>query len=249
MTFKKTLPLLLAATLATAPAFAEDGFNLIGGSDATVEKVAKAQREKHPASYALHSVGDSAVGAILGSTLGLAGILATPVTANYSARLWSDKVNSFYLGTVLRGKVNKVEEMSKNEWGISPGLVSVSLVALILDVDGPVGSDRVVLADKRLGFEKGDIVDVKMVSAEPDKSEFNFNRHKPRVVALYCKHDQPCQNDHDSSLGVLYRHQDKEFPPSQYLIDPAIIAADQAKMHKEEVEKKAAANSGSFSLM
>ncbi|MDD5388986.1 MAG: hypothetical protein PHD37_06555 [Gallionellaceae bacterium] len=248
---RTTLPFILAGTLATFPALAEDGFDFMGGNVAQVEKVAKAPREANPhctvgpmCAGPLKSMG---TGAVLG-LLGPVGLIGVPFAAAKITADENQKLNSFYLGTVLRGKVNKVEEMSKNEWGISPGLVSVSLVALILDVDGPVGSDRVVLADKHLGFEKGDIVDVKMVSAEPDKSEFNFNRHKPRVVALYCKHDQPCQNDYDSSLGVLYRHQDKEFPVSQYLIDPAIIAADQAKMRKEAEETKTASNSGSFSF-
>ena len=46
----------------------------------------------------------------------------------------------------------------------------------------------------------------------------------PRVVnVVYCKHDNPaCQNDYDSSLGVITRHNLTEFPPSQYLIDPAL---------------------------
>jgi len=249
---KTFLPLLLAATLVTAHVHAEDGFDFMGGG-AQADKPAKAQRGESPnctvgplCAGPLKSMGS---GAVLG-LLGPVGFIAMPFAA---AKIISDenrKLNNYYFGTVLRGKVKKMEEMSANEWGISPRLVNVSLVALVVDVGGPVGSDRVVLTEKRLGFEKGDIVDVKMVSAEPDKAKFNFNRHKPRVIALYCKHDNPaCQNDYDSSLGVLYRHTDSEFPPSQYLIDPAIIAADQAKMRKEAEESKAAANSGGFSFM
>lgn len=254
MNLKKILPLLLAASLATGPAHAFDSSDPfdIGGSDAQAEKPTKALREVNPTTSdrpMAKAMAAGGVAALLGPIGLLVGPIAIPMIAKNNMNN-QVAINSFYIGAVVRGKVKDVVSISKNQWGVSPKIVEANLVALVLGVGGSSDSDRIVIARKVDGYEEGDIVDASIISVEPAQTEFNFNRHKARVIALYCKHDNPvCQNDYESSLGVLSRHTDTEFPPSQYLIDPAIIAADQAKMRKDEADKKAAQNSGGFSLM
>ncbi len=269
MNFKKILPLLLAATLA-APAYAFDSSDPFGMGDAQVEKVAKAPREKNTASDAKYLVKSGATGFAL-AFLPPIGALLLPVTGVIEQNNQLINLNAFYAGAAVRGKVKKVWDMSgqgkvflKNLhslWGLdtatapSVDTIGDQLVVLDLDVDGPTDSDRFAIVRKGYDYQVGDIVDAKTLvgtyAFQPKVNKdvkLDFNKHMPRVIALYCKHDQPCQNDYESSLGVLYRHQDKEFPVSQYLIDPAIIAADQAKMRKEAEETKTASNNGSFSF-
>jgi hypothetical protein len=203
--------------------------------------------------------------------LGPVGAIGVPIAAIMVSKNNVDhliEMNAFYSGTVVRGKITRIFEkvdfagMAKS-WGldISSAPASVQLrekfVVLELNVDGPSSSNRYALARKEVRYEKGDIVDAETVvgtyAFQPRVNKdvkIDFNKHMPRVVSIYCKHDNPaCQNDYESSLGVISRHTDTEFPPSQYLIDPAIIAADQAKMRREEEDKKSAANSGGFNLM
>jgi len=268
------LSVFLAAAMATAPVYADDGFNFIGGGGQTenavegqAEKSVKASREVNPFSVGSPMTQAAAAGAGL-VFLGPIGAIGVPVatimiTKNEQTNV--DKINAFYAGTVLRGKVEKVFPLGNSastaqflaeiqSSGIDPATVPLpqtignNLIALRLDVDGPKGSDRIVVARKDAGYVIGDILDAKIVVKQD--LLINYNKQMPRAVGIYCKHDNPtCQNDYDSSLGVLYRHTDTEFPSSQYLIDPAIIAADQARMRKEEADKKAAQNSGGFNFM
>jgi hypothetical protein len=271
---KSVLPLFLAAMLAAVPACADGGFDFIGGA-AQAEKPAKAQAEKPvkaPREVNQFSTGSpmtqaAAAGAGL-VFLGPIGAIGVPIATIMIAKNEQTnlgKINAFYDGTVLRGKVEKIFPLGNTSStaqfladikrsGIDPATIPLpqtignNLVALRLDVDGPNGSERVVVARKDAGYEVGDILDAMAVA---NKSLLiDYNKHMPRVVNVYCKHNNPaCQNDYDSSLGVIARHTDTEFPPSQYLIDPAIIAADQAKMRKEAEDKKAASNSGGFNFM
>ncbi len=260
--------LVLASMLTTSPAFAEDGFNFLGGN-AQAEKPAKAKapREVNPFSDGSPMTKAAAAGfglALLGP-IGAIGVpIATIMISNNNVENVT-KLDAFYAGAVLRGKVEKIFPLGNSsstaqfladikKSGIDPSTIPLpatirnNLVALRLDVDGPKGSERVVVARKDADYEIGDILDVKTVVQ--NSAPIYYNKHMPRVIALYCKHDNAvCQNDYNSSLGVLSRHTDTEFPPSQYLIDPAIIAADQAKMRKEEEERKTAANSGGFNFM
>lgn len=263
MNFKKTLPLLLAATLATAPAFAEDGFNFIGGSDAQVEKVAKAPREANGHSSNLNFK-EAAIAFGLGG-LGPLGAIGLPFVGVSAAKRVVVEMNSFYSGTVVRGKVEKIFPLGDSpttaqfladtkKSGIdastipAPETIRNNLVALRLDVDGPTDSERIVVARKDAGYEVGDILDAKTVDQK--SLLIDYNKHMSRVVNVYCKHDNPvCQNDYESSLGVISRHTDTEFPPSQYLIAPKIIQADQERMRHETEEKtKTASTWGESSL-
>ncbi|MBU1666467.1 MAG: hypothetical protein KKG92_13875, partial [Gammaproteobacteria bacterium] len=272
---RTTLPFILAATLATFPALAEDGFDFMGGNVAQVEKVAKAPREKNDGHWlenqAKGFAAGTAAGVVNGAVLGAAALnplVAIPTTLVIGVKTMDDsraKESAFYSGSVVRGRVNRIVSYKRRllykEFGISEEIPSQDSFderfrVAILDVDGTADALVFAFIPNEMGIGKGDIIDVKSPvgvfvnnSLLIDNLHFNFNKHVPRVIALYCKHDQPCQNDYESSLGVLYRHQDKEFPVSQYLIDPAIIAADQAKMRKEAEESKAAANSGGFSFM
>jgi len=273
---KTFLPLLLAATLGTSPAYAFDSSDPFGMSDAQAEKPAKAVREKNDGRF-LETMAKS-FGTGVG--VGAAGVAAMGVTAlpllavvgpifiGEKMRISSSaKVNAFYSGTVVRGKVTRTfhykRKFYEKELGISLDTVPSQpvlddrITAAILDLDGP--SNAVVFAffNNGTALEVGDIVDVKSPmgiftdnASVIENLHFDFNKHAPRAIGIYCKHDNPsCQNDFESSLGVIARHQDKEFPPSQYLIDPAIIAADQARMRMEEEERKAASNSGGFNFM
>lgn len=270
---KTFLPLLLAAMLATAPAHAFDSSDPfdIGGSDAQAEKPTKALREVNPTTSdrpMAKAMAAGGVAALLGPLGLLVGPIAIPMIAKNNMNN-QVAINSFYSGTVVRGKVEKIFPLGNSpttaqfladieKSGIdastipAPVTLRDNLVALRLDVDGPTGSERIVLARKDAGYEVGDILDAKTVAQYlADKNlRIDYNKQMPRVVTVYCKHDnEVCQNNYESSLGVLSRHTDTEFPPSQYLIDPAIIAADQAKMRKDEADKKAASNSGGFSFM
>lgn len=286
---KTFFPLLLVATLVTAPAYAFDSSDPFGIGQAA-EKPAKAVREKNDGRF-LETMAKS-FGTGVG--VGAAGVAAMGVTAlpllavggslvigrHITDSSWA-KVNSFYSGTVSRGRVFNVVDNPRQDnfgqtsyWngiGIAPDkywgfdlktfpqndVLKMGFDILHVDVNGPSESTVFAIIAKGSGIQKGDIVDIKSAvgvfalnTKVFDGLHFDFNKHMPRVVNVYCKHDNPaCQNDYESSLGVLSRHQDKEFPPSQYLIDPAIIAADQVKMRKEEEERKAASNNGGFSFM
>jgi len=270
MNTKTFFSLLLVTTLATTTALAEDGFNFGVDNAAQVEKTVKAQREQPNGmgSTMARSMGWGFVAAINP-------VLIIPAVIGHTSNVKNHlvEINTFYSGTVVRGKVKKVIDLSgygkdiptslHKAYGLNvttaPGTKTIEgdLVKLVLDVDGSTDSDRIVYARRDAVYYVGDIVDAKtldgiypLVYSVNDKLITDFNRHIPRVIALYCKHDNPiCQNDYDSSLGVLYRHTDKEFPPSQYLIDPAIIAADQVKMRKEEEEKKSAQGSSVSDLI
>ncbi len=255
---RTTLPFILAGTLATFPALAEDGFDFMGGNVAQVEKVAKAPREANGHSNGIN-LKEGAIAFGLGA-LGPLGAIGLPFVTVSAANRAAVEMNSFYSGTVVRGKVEKIDEESgkakvaitglKLWWGLdtitAPSLdtIDAQFDLLVLDFGGPKEAVRFAFVHKASGIHIGDIVDVKNalgVYAAQTKInkdlKLDFNKHMPRVIALYCKHDQPCQNDYESSLGVLYRHQDKEFPPSQYLIDPKIIQADQERMRHEAEEK------------
>ncbi len=277
MTHRKTLPLLMAAILAATPAFAGDGFDFIGGA-AQTEKPAKAPREKNDGrgletmvkSFgAGMGVGAAGVTMFGAAALGPLMLVGAPILA---VRMTEDQIareSAFYAGTVTRGRVEGLNSKPVAEGNFDKPLgidqqsfpSAQTLIATFntigLDVDGPSKGLVFAFVHKASGIQKGDIVDIKfpvnMFAQNTkvfDNLHFDFNKHMPRVVNVYCKHDNPaCQNDYDSSLGVLYRHTDTEFPPSQYLIDPAIIAADQAKMKQEAEEKKAAQNSGGFNFM
>jgi len=266
----KTLTaLILTITLTTIPAQAEDGFDFMG-SDAQAEKPTKAQREVNPATSdrpMAKAMAAGGVAALLGPIGLLVGPIAIPMIAKNNINN-QVAINAFYTGTVVRGKVKKVYDNVDfpgwaKSWGVVPSTAPTSVerlsefVVLQLGIEGPTEFDRVVVARKDAGYEVGDILDAKTAlgtfALQPTVNndvKLDFNKHMPRIVNVYCKHDNPsCQNDYDSSLGVITRHTDTEFPPSQYLIDPAIIAADQVKLRKEEVEKKAAQNSGGFNFM
>jgi len=268
---KTFFPLLLVATLATAPACAFDSSDPFGVNGAQADKPAKAQREVNSFSTGNPMAKAMASGFGL-ALLGPIGAIGVPIATLMIAKGEINdlaKINSFYSGTVVRGKVEKIFPLGNSpttaqfladikKSGIdastipAPETIRNNLVALRLDVYGPTDSERIVVARKDAGYEVGDILDAKTVAqSQADKDlRIDYNKQMPRVVNVYCKHNNPsCQNDYESSLGVLSRHQDKEFPPSQYLIDPAIIAADQAKMRKEAEESKAASNSGGFSFM
>jgi len=273
---KTFLPLLLAATLATAPAYAFDSSDPFGMSDAHADKPAKAQREKNDGRF-LETMAKSfgtgvGVGAVGVTSMGLPALPLLAMGGSiFIGEKWriasSAKVNSFYSGTVVRGKVTRTlyykRKFYEQELGISldtvpsQSVLDDKIMAAILELDGPSHAMVFAFFQKGTDLDKGDIVDVKSpVGVFTDNTSviehpnFNFNKHAPRVVNVYCKHDNPvCQNDYESSLGVIARHTDTEFPPSQYLIVPSIIAADQAKMRKEAEESKAAANSGGFSFM
>jgi hypothetical protein len=276
MNFKKILPLLLAATLATAHVHAEDGFNFVGG-DAQAEKPAKAPREKNDGHY-LETMAKSfgtgvGVGVAGGAVLGAAVVLnplfivgGSLVIGGSMIERDNAKTNVFYTGSVVRGKVTKVgyKKALVGSWhSMEPTslpdqhVFNEKLDLACLDVDGPSNAMVCAAIFKGIGIQQGDVIDVKLPvgvfvanGVMFKDAHFDFNKHYPRLVSIYCKHDNPiCQNDYESSLGVLYRHTDTEFPPSQYLIDPAIIAAGQAKARKDEEERKAAASSGSFNLM
>ena len=216
----------------------------------------------------------------VGPAVALSPLVAAPVVALIGASLYerqTAEITSFYAGTVVRGKVRTVEQSpTPTDFG-GYGLSSIRIVPgskFGFDVQSfPVGMQNLfdvvhmtieigaepifAVVRKDSGLAVGDIIDVSIPvgvfafnTKFLDKPQFDFNKHMPRVVNVYCKHDNPaCQNDYDSSLGVIARPNLTEFPPSQYLIDPAIIAADQAKMRKEEDEKKAARNSGGFSFL
>lgn len=269
------LSVFLAAALATAPVYADDGFNFIGGGGQTentvegqAEKPVKAPREVNPFTTGNPMAKSAAAGFGL-ALLGPIGAIGVPIATLMIAKDEINdvsKINAFYAGTVVRGKVTKIFPLGNSsstaqflsdikKSGIDPSTIPLpetirsNLVALRLDVDGPKGSERIVVARIDAGHEEGDVLDAKIVVAK-NGLLIDYSKHMPRVVNVYCKRDNPsCQNDYDSSLGILYRHQDTEFPPSQYLIDPAIIAADQERMRKEEADKKAAKNSGGFSFL
>jgi len=270
---KTFLPLLLAATLGTSPAYAFDSSDPFGISDAQAEKpakVAKAPREVNPFSTGnpmAKAMAAGGVAALLGPIGLLVGPIAIPMIAKGEINDIA-KINAFYTGTVVRGKVKKVYDNVDfpgwtKSWGLVPNTAPTSaerlseFVVLQVGVEGQTEFDRVVVARKDTGYEVGDILDAKTAlgtfALQPTVNKdvkLDFNKHMPRIVNVYCKHDNAaCQNDYESSLGVLSRHTDTEFSPSQYLIDPAIIAADQAKMRKEAEESKAALNSGGFSFM
>jgi len=267
---KALLPLLLAAMLATAPAHAFDSSDPFGMNGDQGDKPVKAQREVNPFSTGNPMAKAAASGFGL-ALLGPIGAIGVPIATLMIAKGEINdmvKINAFYTGTVVRGKVKKVYDNVDfpgwaKSWGVVQNTAPTSVerlgefVVLQLGVEGPTELDRVVVARKDAGYEVGDILDAKTAlgtfALQPTVNKdvkLDFNKHMPRVVNVYCKHDNPaCQNDYESSLGVLSRHTDTEFPPSQYLIDPAIIAADQAKMRKEEAEQKAAQNSGGFSFM
>ena len=274
---KSILTLFLVATMmAMVPAYA-DGFDFIGGAQ-QIEKSDKAPREKNDGrglemlvktfgtGVGVGAAGVTVLGTAALGPLVLVGapIIATKMTENQIA-----KESSFYAGTVTRGRVvgfNSQPVAAGNfdkPLGIDPQsfpnaqTLMTTFNTIGLDVDGPSKGLVFAFVHKSSGIQKGDIVDIKFpvnMFAQNikvfDNLNFDFNKHMPRVVNIYCKHDNPtCQNDYNSSLGVLYRHTDTEFPPSQYLIDPAIIAADQARMRKEETDIKAARNSGGFNFM
>lgn len=272
---KSVLPLFLAAMLAAVPACADGGFDFIGGAT-QAEKPAKAPREQNDGRFLetmVKSFGTGVgVGAVGVAALGVAALPALAVGGGlFIGEKWrinsSAKVNSFYSGTVVRGKVTRIIHYKRKfyemELGINLDTVPNQTVlddyvmAAIIDLDGP--SHAMVFAhfNNAAKIAKGDIVDVKSPvgvftdnASVIDNLRLDFNKHVPRIIGVYCKHNNPtCQNDYDSSLGVIARHTDTEFPPSQYLIDPAIIAADQAKMRKEAEDKKAASNSGGFNFM
>jgi hypothetical protein len=274
---QSVLPLFLAAMLAAVPACADGGFDFIGGA-AQAEKPAKSQTEKPvkaPREVNQFSTGSpmtqaaaAGAGLVFLGPIGAIGVPIATIAIAKNEQTNLGKINAFYSGAVTRGRVTKIYSKVdfsgwSKPWGMDPNSAPVSAeilneyAVLQADVDGPTGSDRIAIVRKDVGHEVGDIVDVKLLvgtyAFNPQidkKTKLDFNKHMPRVVGVYCKHDNPvCQNDYDSSLGVLYRHTDTEFPPSQYLIDPAIIAADQAKMRKEAEEKKAAQNSGGFNFM
>lgn len=270
MTKKTFLPLLLATTLVNAPVFADDGFNFGVSNDAQIQAVkpAKAQREKNPVASDHPMLKSAAAGFGL-TILGPIGAIGVPIASVMISRnnmSHITEINAFYSGTVVRGKVVKVLEMERftgTVFGVDHATlpaketVQAQMVALVLDVDGPMDSDRIMYARKDAGYVVGDIVDAMTldgvfpgVNKINDKLVTDFNRHIPRVIGLFCKHDNPvCQNDYESSLGVIYRHTDKEFPPSQYLIDPATVAADQVKMRKDEEKKKSAQSSSASDLI
>lgn len=271
------LSVFLAAALVTTPVYADDGFNFIGGGGQTekaaegqAEKPAKAPREVNPFSTGNPMAKSAAAGFGL-ALLGPIGAIGVPIATLMIAKGEINdvaKINAFYAGSVVRGRVKKIyDKVDFSGWS-KPWKMDLNTApkseerrseyaVLQLDVDGPKDSDRIAIVSKDAGYEVGDIVDVKLLAGtyafnpEINKDvKLDFNKHMPRVANVYCKHDNPtCQNDYDSSLGVLYRHQDTEFPPSQYLIDPAIIAADQERMRKEEADKKAAKNAGGFSFL
>lgn len=250
------------------------------GVNTQVAKPAKAPREKNDGRWLENQVTGFAAGAAAGAaanvTLGGAAaalnpVVALPVIAGLTVKLQERAVareSVFYTGTVSRGRVVDVFK-SPSIWrfsgafGIDESTYPNSTVfkqlfdIIKLDVDGPSNALVFAFVPKELHVLEGDLVDVEqpvgMFTQNVkiyDALKFDFNRHAPRVVNVYCKHNNPaCQNDYDSSLGVIARPNLTEFPPSQYLIDPAIIAADQAKMRKEEEEKKAARNSGGFSFL
>ena len=272
---KSILPLLLlAAALVTTTAFADDGFNFIGGNNypaaAEAKIPSKAPREANPFSDG-HPVGKAAAAGFGLALLGPIGAIGVPIATIMVAGNNVDhlvELNAWYSGTVVRGKVTRIFEKVDyvgwtKSWGLDLDTAPASsqfrekFVVLELNIGGPSASDRYVMAKKDAGYEKGDIVDAETVAGsyafQPRVNKavkLDFNRQIPRIIGTYCKHDnQACQNDYDSSVGVLYRHQDTEFPPSQYLIDPAILAADQAKNRKTEEDTKAAKNRGGFSFL
>lgn len=274
MNLKIFLPLLLASTLATNAV--ADGFDFIGGN-AQAEKTAKAPREKNDGRYLETMAKSFGTGVGVGAAgVSVLGVAALPVLAVGGGLVIGIKQTAnqvahesiFYAGTVTRGKVEKIFKRPSvwqfdSPFGMDPHsfpsaeLLKSEFDVIKVDVDGPSNALVFAFVPESLGVVDGDIVDIKSPvgvftqnTRVLNNLHYDFNRHMPRVVNVYCKHDNPsCQNDYDSSLGVISRHTDTEFPPSQYLIDPAIIAADQAKMRKDEAEKKAAQNSGGFSFM
>ncbi|MBU1666622.1 MAG: hypothetical protein KKG92_14685, partial [Gammaproteobacteria bacterium] len=207
----------------------------------------------------------------------MAPLVSAPTIALIGANLYENqtaKITAFYSGSVLRGKIRDIEhEPTPTNFG-GYGLSSIRVVPSdkfgfdlntfpsnlskrfdVAHLTIEMGTQPIfAVLPKSSGLEEGDIVDIKIPvgvfafnAKVSDNLHFDFNKHMPRVVNVYCKHDNPvCQNDYESSLGVMSRPNIAEFPPSQYLIDPAIIAADHAKMRKEAEESKAAANSGGF---
>lgn len=273
---KSVLPLFLAAMLAAVPACADGGFDFIGGATqaekpakSQTEQPVKAPREVNPFTMMAHPMVKAGATGLGLAFLGPIGAIGVPIaTLMFAKGEINDvaKINAFYAGSVVRGRVKKIYDNTdlpgwEKSWGVvlntAPVRRSGDFVVLQLSAEGPIEHDRVVVARRDSGYEVGDILDAKTAlgtyALQPTVNKdvkLDFNKHMPRVVNVYCKHDNPtCQNDYDSSLGVLFRHQDTEFPPSQYLIDPTIIAADQAQMRKEAEDKKAASNSGGFNFM
>jgi len=273
---KTFLPLLLVATLVTAPAYAFDSSDPFGMNGAQADKPAKAVREKNDGHF-LEDLAKSfgtgvGVGAAGGALMGAAVLNPLFIVGGGvligGSMIERDnaKTNVFYSGAVVRGRVTKVgfKKALVGSWHSmdptsSPDqrIFNEKLDLACLDVNGPSNAMVCAAVTKVIGIQQGDVIDVKLPvgvfvanGVMFKGARFDFNKHYPRVVSVYCKHDNPtCQNDYESSLGVIARHTDTEFPPSQYLIDPAIIAADQARMRKEEEERKSVANSGSFSLI
>ena len=266
---------VLALCLA-APALAFDSSDPFG-MGASAEKPAKAPREKNDGRWLENSLKNYASGAAAGAVnnaiFGAAGALNPVVAVPTILLVGANRLDSaragesaFYSGSLVRGKVDRIVSYKRRflfkEFGISENAPSQDVLdstvrAIILDVDGTENASMIAFVRNDSNFQKGDIVDVNSPvgvfvnnSILVDSAHYDFNKHMPRVVNVYCKHDNPaCQNDYDSSLGVMSRPNLTEFPPSQYLIDPAIIAADQAKMRQEEEEKKAARNNGGFNFL
>ncbi|MBU1666471.1 MAG: hypothetical protein KKG92_13895, partial [Gammaproteobacteria bacterium] len=174
MNLKKTLPLLLAATLA-APAYAFDSSDPFGMGDAQVEKVAKAPREANGHSNGIN-LKEGAIAFGLGA-LGPLGAIGLPFVTISAANRAAVEMNAFYSGTVVRGKIKSIWDpsgkgelllkSSHDHWGVgidtepAADTIGNQVFLLALDVDGPTDSVRAVLVRKDSGYEVGDIVDAK----------------------------------------------------------------------------------------
>lgn len=226
----------------------------------------------HNASLMALGVGAGALDASLGMAFAGPGYAGMVVLAPLMVSRQFQKKSEHYSGTLLRGSVISVAEGSQDFTGRagwatlnrlnettmpSDDLLDKAVVQVKIDT-GDHGL-RWVFAPKAVNLQKGDIVDMKLVSGrsakfkpiwEKNDQSGDFNKHIPRVVSLVCsQNDEKCISQPRATSGLLCRHTDTEFPLSQYLIDPAIIAADQAKMRKEEEERKAASNNGGFNFM
>lgn len=252
---KKTLlPLLFA--LLTSVAQADSVFDLIGQGDAAQEAPppkAKAPREEVP--YCWVACKDGAKRMTTAFLVGGLSVLAGPLQPfvgpmhyRLSMQEYLDNLSKFYSGAVIRGRVTKVLDdpkyLSENKQereilGPYIGLVHV-------DVDGPEMSPRLVFYKKDRKYEVGDIVDFKVVhqdSADLIKNDKSLNPEienmTARVVSVYCRKDNnACQNDYDSSLGVISRHHDLRFSDSDWLFPPLALEQYREYLKTKQAKEK-----------